>query len=417
MIAQTAPEVYKNNTISCQKCTDFGKRLLVQIKEHGMTDELDMQCATYINKARNTVKKMNTSRSAITKIFDQIRSEFTGMENTIDPTKTNSVPYQIQQARNAYAAQKHAEEERKRREEMLRQQREQALARYKADVEDDYKRSFNTHTTNAINSLTELNAAITLDNYEAQCKAIKQFPVKLPDDWAAKTPSNVRIPAELADMQDKLREVRTSIALKLMEQFAKQYEFEVGDYRDNILDTLPSKKTELERMQKANEEEKARMAAELKAREEAEAKRIEAERKRKEEEETAKKKMQQETAEVGNLFGQQAIVTPAGYQPKTSVKKRLVFHDAQGVLAPCLFGGQRRDNTSLSKTFQRCSRNRLPTARNSQTTKTTPNLSVQHLSLTRTKLKQSKRLCTKVDITRLARSTTLAPHGMSVSLQ
>ena len=52
-----------------------------------MTDELDMQCATDINKARNTVKKMNTSRSAITKIFDQIRSEFTGMENAIDPTK------------------------------------------------------------------------------------------------------------------------------------------------------------------------------------------------------------------------------------------------------------------------------------------------------------------------------------------
>lgn len=26
MIAQTAPEVYKNNTISCKKCTDFGKR-------------------------------------------------------------------------------------------------------------------------------------------------------------------------------------------------------------------------------------------------------------------------------------------------------------------------------------------------------------------------------------------------------
>lgn len=357
MIAQTAPEVYKNNSISCQKCTDFGKRLLAQIKEHGMTDELDMQCATYINKARNTVKKMNTSRSAITKIFDQIRSKFTGMENAIDPTKTNSVPYQIQQARNVYAAQKRAEEERKRREEMLRQQREQALVCYKADVEDDYKRSFNTHTTNAINSLTELNAAITLDNYEAQCKAIKQFSVKMPDDWATKTPSNVRIPAELADMQDKLREVRTSIALKLMEQFAKQYEFEVGDYRDNILDTLPSKKTELERMQKANEEEKARMAAELKAREEAEAKRIEAERKRKEEEEAAKKKMQQEAAEVGNLFGQQAIVTPAGYQPKTSVKKRLVFHDVQGVLAALSLWwskeGQYQSVEDLSKVFKK----------------------------------------------------------------
>lgn len=118
-----------------------------------------------------------------------------------------------------------------------------------------------------------------------------------------------------------------------MQQFTEQYQFEVGDYRDTIMDAIPSKKAELERMAKANAEEKARMAAELKAREAAEAKRIEEERKRKEEDEAAKKKIQQEASEVAGLFGQQAIVTPAGYQPKTSVKKRLVFHDAQGVLA------------------------------------------------------------------------------------
>lgn len=357
MIAQSAPEVYQSNTTSCQKCTDFGKKLLAQIKEQGMNDELDMQCATYINKARNTVKKMNTNRSAITKLFDQIRSEFTGMENSIDPTKTDSVPYQIQQARNAYAAKKREEEERKRMAELLRQQREQAFNAYKADVEDDYKRSFNTYTVNSINALTELNANITLDNYEEQCKAIKQFPVTLPQDWATKTPCNVRIPAELADMQDKLREVRTSIIAKLMQQFTEQYEFEVGDYRDTIMDALPSKKAELERMAKANAEEKARMAAELKAREAAETKRIEEERKRKEEEEAAKKKMQQEASEVGNLFGQQSIVTPAGYQPKTSVKKRLVFHDAQGILAAVSLWwskeGQFQPVEELAKVFKK----------------------------------------------------------------
>ena len=357
LIAQSAPEVYQSNTLSCQKCTDYGQRLLAQIKEQGMTDELDMQCATYINKARNTVKKMNTNRSAITKLFDQIRSEFTGMENAVDPTKSASIPYQIQQARNAYAAKKREEEERKRRAELLRQQREQAFNTYKADVEDDYKRSFNAYTANSINALAELNAAVTLDNYEAQCKAIKQFPVKLSEDWGAKTPCNVRIPSELSDMQDKLHEARTAILAKLMEQFTQQYEFEVGDYRDTITDALPSKKAELERMQKANEEEKARLTAELKAREEAEAKRIEAERKRKEEEEAAKKKMQQEASEVGNLFAGQAIVTPAGYQPKTSVKKRLVFHDAQGVLAAVSLWwskeGQFQSVEELAKVFKK----------------------------------------------------------------
>ena len=90
MIAQSAPQIYKDNTTSSERCTEYGQKLLAQIKANGMNDELDMQCANYINKARNTVKKMNTSRSAITKIFDQIRSEFTGMENAIDPTKIHN---------------------------------------------------------------------------------------------------------------------------------------------------------------------------------------------------------------------------------------------------------------------------------------------------------------------------------------
>lgn len=335
LIAQTAPEVYKSNTTSCQKCTDFGNKLLAQIKANGMNDELDMQCATYINKARNTVKKMNTNRSAITKLFDQIRSEFTGMENAIDPNKTGSIPYQIQQARNAYAAKKREGEERKRREEMMRQQREQALVRYKAEVEDGFKRQFNVYTTNATNELTKLNSGLTLENYEAQSKIIREYPVTLPANYIDTLKSTVLIPipAEIADTRDLLPGIRSSILSKLMQQFREQFQFEVGEYRDNILDMLPSKKAELERMQKADKEEKARMAAKLKEQEEAEAKRIKEERKRKEEEEAAKKKMQQEASEVNSLFAGQSIVTPEGYRPKTSVKKRLVFHDTQGVLA------------------------------------------------------------------------------------
>lgn len=161
MIAQSAPQIYKDNTTSSKRCSEYGQKLLAQIKANGMNDELDMQCANYINKARNTVKKMNTNRSAITKIFDQIRSEFTGMENSVDPNKTGSIPYQIQQERNAYAARKREEEERRRREEIIRQQREQALSRYKQDVEDDFKRQFNVYTTNATNELTKLNSGLT----------------------------------------------------------------------------------------------------------------------------------------------------------------------------------------------------------------------------------------------------------------
>ena len=253
MIAQSAPQLYKDNTTSSERCTEYGQKLLAQIKANGMNDELDMQCANYINKARNTVKKMNTNRSAITKIFDQIRSEFTGMENSVDPNKTGSIPYQIQQERNAYAARKREEEERRRREEVIRQQREQALSRYKQDVEDDFKRQFNVYTTNATHELTKLNSGLTLENYEAQCKTIREYPVTLPADWENMLYSNAIIPAEIADMRDQLPGIRSSILSKLMQQFREQFQFEVAEYRDSIIDMLPSKKAELERMQKANE--------------------------------------------------------------------------------------------------------------------------------------------------------------------
>lgn len=211
MIAQSAPQIYKDNTTSSKRCSEYGQKLLAQIKANGMNDELDMQCANYINKARNTVKKMNTNRSAITKIFDQIRSEFTGMENSVDPNKTGSIPYQIQQERNAYAARKREEEERRRREEIIRQQREQALSRYKQDVEDDFKRQFNVYTTNATNELTKLNSGLTLENYEAQCKTIREYSVTLPADYGNTLTSTVFIPAEIADMRDQLPGIRSSI--------------------------------------------------------------------------------------------------------------------------------------------------------------------------------------------------------------
>ena len=87
MIAQSAPDTYNTNALSSQRCADYGEKLLAEIQRGGMTDALDKQCADYIDKSKRTLKAMNERRSPITKLFDQIRSEFTGMENTIDPTK------------------------------------------------------------------------------------------------------------------------------------------------------------------------------------------------------------------------------------------------------------------------------------------------------------------------------------------
>lgn len=331
MIAQSAPQTYDTNALSSQRCADFGQCLLDEIKRNGMNDELDKRCAEFVEKAKRTVKTMNERRAPITKLFDEIRSQFTGMENSIDPAKKDSVPYIIQQHRNSYAAKKREEAERIRREEMARLQRQQSVTRYKQDVEDDYKRQFNNYVTKRINELTELNSTLNLENFDEQSKKIIEFAAVLTNDWFKTLPTYAHKPIELPDSE--CLSMRQDTLNRLSKQFKEQYLSEVGDYRDSIADALQSKKRELERMAQANAEEKARMEAELKAKEAAEARRMEEERRRKEEEERAAGQVKSQANEMDGLFGQAAALAPSGYQPKASVKKHVVATNAEGILA------------------------------------------------------------------------------------
>ena len=330
MIAQSAPKTYEDNSVSSLKCTQAGKQLLDDVRQHGMTDELDQRCAAYIEKTKRTIKAMNERRSPITKLFDQIRSEFTGMENSIDPTKKDTVPFLIQQERNKYAAKKHEEAERKRREEMMRQQREQAINRYKQEVEDDFRRQFDQKVIGDINTITSLNQSLTLDNFDEVSKKITNFSFMIGADWFNQLQSFVHKPYELND--NEAQQIRQETINRIAPQLSEQYSNEIGEYRDTIADALPSKKRELQRMAQADAEEQARMKAELAAKEAAEARRLDEERKRKEEEMRAAQQVQAQASEMDGLFGQAMIASPTGYQPKTSVKLRLNPLNANGVI-------------------------------------------------------------------------------------
>lgn len=330
LIAQSAPETYSHNALSTRRCAEAGTSLLTEIQQKGMTDELDQRCAVFIDKARRTVKAMYERRSPITKLFDQIRSEFTGMENNIDPAKKDTVPYQIQQARNAYATKKREEAERARQEEIRRQQREQAINRYNQEVEEDYRRQFDCLITDKINDLTSLNQSLTVENFDEVSVKIKDFNVKLGNEWFQQCQSFAHKPYEITDAE--AIDIRQSILNRLSKQFKEQFLAEVGEYRDTISDALPSKKRELERMAKANAEEQARMKAELAAREAAETRRLDEERKRKEEEARAAKATRQAAGEMDGLFAQSALAAPSGYQPKASVKKRIAVDKSDGIL-------------------------------------------------------------------------------------
>lgn len=327
-IVQAAPQSYNDNKNSHDRCIDFGLTILNAVRTQGMNDELDRQAASFIDKARRTVKVMNERRSPVTKLFDEVRSAFTTMENEIDPTKPGTVAYDLQQFRNQYAAKKRAEEEQRLREAEARRQAEEARQRFRQDVEDDFKRQFQQLVNENIDKLTATDNNVTLDTYEQSHAFIKGFDKELPSGWLANLKSCVRIPAGMDITEVKAVEADTK--QRLGRQFSEQYAFEVGQTADYILDRLPSKKVNLEKMAKANAEEAARIKAEMEARQKAEAQRIEAERAAREAEERRKAEMERKTAEMTSLFDSQAVA--ATYAPKTKVTKKINLLNPEGIM-------------------------------------------------------------------------------------
>lgn len=354
MVAQGAPRIYSDNSQRSMRCNEYGKTLLSEIEAGGMNDDLDQRCAAYIEKSRKTVRLMNEQRSPITKMFDLFRAEFTRMEGSIDPTKFGSIPYRIQAYRNEYAARKREEEERRRAEELRRIQHEQAVSKYEADVKEDFGLQFARFITDNINKLTGLNTSLTLENFDAVSAQIKAFATTLPDDLFAHLRLSVLIPPILTS--EEAEHIRSGVQKSLLKPFRDRYASEISDYKDSITDALSSKRHELERMAKANAEEQERMKQELAAKEAAEAARLEAERKRKAEEARSAQQMQQQAQNMGDLFNMASVSTPS-YTPKTSVKKRVVALDAEGILAIVSFWwskeGQHMSVEDLTKMFRR----------------------------------------------------------------
>ncbi len=353
-IVSAAPQSYQDNRLSREKCIEAGQAILNAIMQGGMTDELDQQAAQYIEKARKTVKKMNERRAPVTQLFDTIRKEFTAMENAIDPTKADTIPFQLQQERNKFAAKKRAEEEERRRREYERQQAEAVRSKMKQDIEDDFKQQFLTLVNRDCNALSAIDNAVTLDNYEASFKQVKDYSTELPADFLYNLHTLIRIPAGIT--VDEIRKAEIETKERLGKQFKEQYEFEVDSTKQYIIDRLPSKKANLERMAQASAEEAARIKAEMEARQRKEAEEQEAERLRKEEEERHKAEMARQQSEMESLFGQQAVVS-AGYQPKVKVAQKIKLLNPEGIMAVLsmwwLNEGRTLSVDELSKMFKK----------------------------------------------------------------
>ena len=323
LIVSSAPEAYRENVVSHDRCIEAGKLLLQRIADTGMTDELDQQVAIFLEKARKTVRKMNDKRAPLTKLFDEIRTTFTGMENDIDASKSNSVPALLQAERNRYAAKKREEELARQREAMRQQQIEQASTKYRTDCDNHYRTQFRSYLDFHLEGLRNLFAEVTLDNYDERMSVIANFNVTMSnDDELTISQTEPAYPPTIIPVLE-LSKIAHSVLADLMPTFHTEFERTLLEERQRILQLMPSKKMELERAAKASAEEAERIRQQMKEREEAEAKRMEQERQQREQQQRMEAEMKAKQSEMGSLFDQAQVATPT-YQPKTSVRKKLV---------------------------------------------------------------------------------------------
>lgn len=351
VILQSAPDSYQRNVQSANNCIAAGQRLLDKINEQGMTDELDQQAARYLERTRLTVKEMNERRAPLTKLFDQVRSEFTALENSIDPAK-DTVPARLRHLRDDYAAELRRQEEARREAERAARMQAQARTDYRAACDDDYRTQFNRMLSEHINSLTQLSAAVTLETYESVLAAVSAYSVELPADWAPT--SVIAPPIQLS--ADECAAIRRESLTQLRPFFAEQYRFEMEDLRYDTLDRLPSKKAELERAATASAEEAARVKAELAAREAEDVARRERERQAKAEAERQQAELAKAKAEMNEAFTAASMAVPV-YTVKSKVTKRIDITSPEAIL-PIIsmwwkYEGCNMSVEDLAKTFRK----------------------------------------------------------------
>lgn len=330
-IIQTAPKAYQDNQLSHQRCLQAGQNLLEAIQTAGqMTDELDQQTATYLEKTRNTLKKMNENRSPVTKLFDEVRKAFTTIENEIDPSKAGTTPHKLQQLRNAYADKKRKEQEQRQAEALRRQQAEQARKQLAIDAEEALRELFRQRLYNTLSAIKQLDEALTLDNFDTTAEKIKTYPTTLTKDSAESLIENMTMPISLPFTLDVVKDIATQTINRYESSLQEQYTFEINELKTNLLELLPTKRINLERIAKASQEEAEQLKAQMEQRQKEEADRIEQQRLQREEEERQKAQMQKQTTQMDGLFDQQATI--ATYQPKVKVAKKINLLNPEGIL-------------------------------------------------------------------------------------
>lgn len=318
-VIQNGGKVLQTNKERSTKALKIGTDIIDAIEQNGMSSELDARANNFLANCRKAKEEMNEARKPVTQILDTIKSEFTAAENALDVSKTDSIPFQIQQNRNKWAKYLKDEEEKKR----LEAEAKANVDREKIELKAQLETAISNHLNDALlQKKKAINSAfnnITLSNYDEKSNGLKAMVVSYPSGLLKDFAPNIRakyLSAEDArnlteEVFKKYRDTETT------SDFAKQWVNEITQLKNELVDKLPSKKNELETLAKASAEEKQLLEKKASDRKAAEEKRLLEEAEKNKLEAQQKIDLEKVADETQVLFEKEAATIMDGPAPET----------------------------------------------------------------------------------------------------
>lgn len=304
-------DIISQNIASNGKAKEVARVLIGKINSATIADTpeirfLDDECKSFLGKVAKTVAAMTERRKPITQTFDQIRKQFTKLENELE---TGEEIKSIQTFRNNVAQHLNEIAEKKEREQRIKAETEKERIEIRAYFKQAFSEDLVNTLSIAYDSLSGIFNSITLKDSESKKAELKNFP----DEYKPASITYPHLHYITKEEHDKiLEEVSPGEIAKNESECKEKIKEKIRYY----LDRFDSKKQELLEIAQATAAEKERLAKESEER----AKR-EAEAKKQEllnftQKQQAKIEAEKTEASLNNLFDQN-YATPAANVKKT----------------------------------------------------------------------------------------------------
>lgn len=342
-IVSKAPALLAENEASHKKAIEYGKTLIADANKNGMSADMNDLLGQYLDKLDKTAKLMLERRKPFTQIMDYLKKKFTALESELG--KDSEIVIAVRALRDGFATQQTNLQRAKEAEALAKLEKEKEAVQIAKDWEirsnNIYYEILNNEKLRMLNVLND-STLQTIDKVESVLNTIETTIKK--DENIINVDCMALCNEYKYHTSDEIKKIRESVdTKKIFADFAIIYEKDINLQRLELIDKIPTKKTQLleaAAAQKAIDEakdadEKAKAEKEKRKQEEAEALRVNEEERKLISETNEQIEKKQQAVNV-KAAGHTAAVTTATLAelfvpvPDAKVQYKLIINENAG---------------------------------------------------------------------------------------